>query len=276
MQDAHVIIDDFTASFTQLPSEVSRLSYFAVFDGHGGVRASKYAAQNLHLNLTRNFPKGEVSNMEKAIKKCLLMTFKQTDEGFLKQASSQKPAWKDGSTATCVLLVDRDLYVANLGDSRAILCRFSETSGKLTSMPLMKEHNPTQYDERMRIQKAGGTVRDGRVMGMLEVSRSIGDGQYKHCGVISVPDVRRCPLTSNDRYSVQNTSRTCVQMGSFSWLAMDYSKSFPRKKPSSLLQQYSRMRPSLQGWGKLHRMCGLKLPVTDWLMRLSAGALLTT
>ncbi|XP_059805846.1 integrin-linked kinase-associated serine/threonine phosphatase 2C isoform X8 [Hypanus sabinus] len=200
MQDAHVIINNFTTSFTQLPSEVSRLSYFAVFDGHGGIQASKYAAQNLHLNLTRSFPKGEVTNMEKAIKKCLLMTFKQTDEGFLKQASSQKPAWKDGSTATCVLLVNKDLYIANLGDSRAILCRFNETSRKLTPMPLMKEHNPTQYDERMRIQKAGGIVRDGRVMGMLEVSRSIGDGQYKHCGVTSVPDVRRCPLTFNDRF----------------------------------------------------------------------------
>ncbi|XP_072111810.1 integrin-linked kinase-associated serine/threonine phosphatase 2C isoform X5 [Mobula birostris] len=133
MQDAHVIIDNFTTSFTQLPSEV-------------------------------------------------------------------KPAWKDGSTATCVLLVDKDLYIANLGDSRAILCRFSETSRKLTAVPLVKEHNPTQYDERMRIQKAGGIVRDGRVMGVLEVSRSIGDGQYKHCGVISVPDVRRCPLTFNDRF----------------------------------------------------------------------------
>ncbi|XP_078419552.1 integrin-linked kinase-associated serine/threonine phosphatase 2C isoform X3 [Cetorhinus maximus] len=159
MQDAHVIIDDFTLSFTRLPSEISRLSYFAVFDGHGGTRASKYAAQNLHLNLARNFPKGEVNSIEKTIKKCLLMTFKQTDEGFLKQASSQKPAWKDGSTATCVLLVDKDLYVANLGDSRAVLCRMNEASKKLTALPLAKEHNPTQYDERMRIQKAGGTVR---------------------------------------------------------------------------------------------------------------------
>ncbi|XP_055502062.1 integrin-linked kinase-associated serine/threonine phosphatase 2C isoform X3 [Leucoraja erinacea] len=133
MQDAHIIIDNFTASFEQLPSEV-------------------------------------------------------------------KPAWKDGTTATCVLLVDKDIFVTNLGDSRAILCRFKETSGKLTSVPLVKEHNPTQYEERMRIQKAGGTVRDGRVMGVLGVSRSIGDGQYKRCGVISVPDVRRCPLTSNDRF----------------------------------------------------------------------------
>ncbi len=42
--------------------------------------------------------------------------------------------------------------------------------------------------------------RDGRVLGVLEVSRSIGDGQYKRCGVISTPDVRRCQLSRNDRW----------------------------------------------------------------------------
>lgn len=41
--------------------------------------------------------------------------------------------------------------------------------------------------------------RDGRVLGVLEVSRSIGDGQYKRCGVISTPDLRRCQLSPNDR-----------------------------------------------------------------------------
>ncbi|MEE6525015.1 hypothetical protein FKM82_024783, partial [Ascaphus truei] len=42
--------------------------------------------------------------------------------------------------------------------------------------------------------------RDGRVLGVLEVSRSLGDGQYKRCGVISTPDVKRCPLTPSDRF----------------------------------------------------------------------------
>ncbi|XP_073688821.1 integrin-linked kinase-associated serine/threonine phosphatase 2C-like isoform X1 [Garra rufa] len=204
MQDAHVLLPDLTASVNNLPSQVSRLAYFAVFDGHGGARASQFAAENLHHTLLSKFPRGDMDNLEKLVRKCLLDTFRQTDEDFLKKASSQKPAWKDGSTATCMLVVDDVLYVANLGDSRAVLCRLeqAEESGKrkCVTLALSKEHNPTIYEERMRIQRAGGTVRDGRVLGVLEVSRSIGNGQYKRCGVISTPDVRRCQLSRNDRF----------------------------------------------------------------------------
>ena len=42
--------------------------------------------------------------------------------------------------------------------------------------------------------------REGRVMGQLEVSRSIGDGPYKNHGVSCVPDVKRCQLCDNDRW----------------------------------------------------------------------------
>lgn len=202
MQDAHVLLPDL--NITCLPSQVSRLAYFAVFDGHGGARASQFAAENLHHTLLSKFPKGDVENLDKLVRKCLLDTFRQTDEDFLKKASSQKPAWKDGSTATCLLAVDDVLYVANLGDSRAVLCRMEQAkdSGKrkCVTLALSKEHNPTIYEERMRIQRAGGTVRDGRVLGVLEVSRSIGDGQYKRCGVISTPDLRRCQLSPNDKF----------------------------------------------------------------------------
>uniref|UniRef100_A0AAY4DF16 PPM-type phosphatase domain-containing protein n=1 Tax=Denticeps clupeoides TaxID=299321 RepID=A0AAY4DF16_9TELE len=120
MQDAHVLLPDMSNCLSSLPSQVSRLGYFAVFDGHGGARASQFAAENLHHTLASKFPKSNADNLDKLIKKCLLDTFRQTDDDFLKKASSQKPAWKDGSTATCMLVVDNVLYVANLGDSRAL------------------------------------------------------------------------------------------------------------------------------------------------------------
>uniref|UniRef100_UPI003AAE1838 integrin-linked kinase-associated serine/threonine phosphatase 2C-like n=1 Tax=Centroberyx gerrardi TaxID=166262 RepID=UPI003AAE1838 len=69
------------------------------------------------------------------------------------------------------------VYVANLGDSRAVLCRMEGGGGgeerQSVTLSLSKEHNPTIYEERMRIQRAGGIVREGRVLGVLEVSRSI-------------------------------------------------------------------------------------------------------
>ncbi|XP_046891541.1 integrin-linked kinase-associated serine/threonine phosphatase 2C [Hypomesus transpacificus] len=204
MQDAHVLLPDINSCLSSLPAQVSRVAYFAVFDGHGGARASRFAAEHLHHTLALKFPKGVTENLDKLVKKCLLDTFRQTDEDFLKKASSQKPAWKDGTTATCVLVVNEMVYVANLGDSRAVLCRMEQeekiNEKKCVTLPLSKEHNPTIYEERMRIQRAGGTVRDGRVLGVLEVSRSIGDGQYKRCGVISTPDLRRCQLNPNDRF----------------------------------------------------------------------------
>ncbi|XP_061733675.1 integrin-linked kinase-associated serine/threonine phosphatase 2C-like [Nerophis ophidion] len=204
MQDAHVLLPNMS---TCVSSQVSRVSYFAVFDGHGGSRASRFAAEHLHHTLAKKFPRGETDNLDKLVKKCLVDTFRQTDEDFLKKASSQKPAWKDGSTVTCMLVLDDVVYVANLGDSRAVLCRMEAEGGatgerRPTTLALSNEHNPTIYEERMRIQRAGGTVRDGRVLGVLEVSRSIGDGQYKRCGVISTPDLRRCQLTCNDRFII--------------------------------------------------------------------------
>ncbi|XP_022090343.1 integrin-linked kinase-associated serine/threonine phosphatase 2C-like isoform X1 [Acanthaster planci] len=200
MQDACTLLDDCTESFSTLPSTVSRIAYFAVFDGHSGARASQHAAQTLHQNLFGKFPKTDTGHNDKEIKRCLLDTFKLTDEAFLKQASAQKPVWKDGSTAVCVMAVNNVLYIANLGDSKAMLCRFNEQTQKLSLIPLSKEHNPTMYEERMRIQKAGGTVKDGRVQGILEVSRSIGDGRFKHCGVSCVPDIKKCQLADSDRY----------------------------------------------------------------------------
>lgn len=41
MQDAHLIVEDFTKEFTDLHPSIYRMSLYGVFDGHGGVKASR-------------------------------------------------------------------------------------------------------------------------------------------------------------------------------------------------------------------------------------------
>ena len=78
-----------------------------------------------------------------------------------------------GCTATVVLITSTDIICANAGDSRTVLCK----SG--TAVELSQDHKPDDPSERSRIYKAGGFVEDGRVNGMLALSRALGDFEYK-------------------------------------------------------------------------------------------------
>lgn len=49
-------------------------------------------------------------------------------------------------------------------------------------------------------------------MGVLEVSRSIGDGPYKNHGVTCLPDIKRCQLTSSDRYIKMTSNCFCMSL----------------------------------------------------------------
>ena len=130
---------------------------------------------------------------------------------FLARASAAHPHWQDGCTAASVLIYNRVLVCANLGDTKAILVRDKDdpidtndnrTIDAATAQTLLltQDHAPTVYEERQRIQKAGGSVTDGRVQGILEVSRSLGDGRFKAVGVSNVPHLVKLQLTAKDRF----------------------------------------------------------------------------
>ncbi|KAA0187375.1 Integrin-linked kinase-associated serine/threonine phosphatase [Fasciolopsis buskii] len=217
MQDAHTIIENMLIYFRVPPStEVERLSYFAVFDGHGGARAAEFAAKHLHLHMVSRFPRGGVKQIDKDIRRVLYDAYKKTDENFLRESIQQRPHWRDGSTAATALLVNNTLYLANLGDSKIVLARVAPLqneekvkihdrmmkgiSGVPGALCLTRDHNPVDYEERQRIQATGATVQNGRVNNVLEVSRSFGDYQFKKQGVTCIPDVRKCHLTENDKF----------------------------------------------------------------------------
>ena len=79
-----------------------------------------------------------------------------------------------GSTATAVLVLENEIYIANVGDSRAIIGR----DGK--AMNVSVDHMADLESEKMRIIIAGGVIEDGKINGNMILSRSIGDFEFKN------------------------------------------------------------------------------------------------
>ncbi|XP_050427996.1 probable protein phosphatase 2C 6 [Adelges cooleyi] len=86
----------------------------------------------------------------------------------------EEPGKDSGCTAVLALLVNNKLYVANAGDSRCVVSVNSRAED------MSEDHKPEDEPELKRILAAGGTVsNDGRVNGGLNLSRALGDHNYK-------------------------------------------------------------------------------------------------
>lgn len=101
-----------------------------------------------------------------------------------------------GACATTALVKGGQLYVAHLGDCRAVLSR----GGGAAAAALTADHTCASADERARVERSGGYVtRSGsgvwRVQGSLAVSRAFGDAGLKRW-VVAEPAVTRVPLNA--------------------------------------------------------------------------------
>ena len=91
--------------------------------------------------------------------------------------SQDEIALGTGCTACSALITPTKIYVANSGDSRAVLAR--KSGEKCVAVDMSEDHKPELEREKKRIEKAGGFVEDNRVKGVLNLSRSLGDLEYK-------------------------------------------------------------------------------------------------
>lgn len=89
------------------------MQFFAVFDGHGGHGCSEFLRDNLHNLIAQStfFP----HNLERAMQDGC-----ETAERMFMQQNLDIVRDKSGSCAIICLLCDQDVYIANVGDSRAI------------------------------------------------------------------------------------------------------------------------------------------------------------
>jgi len=145
-----------------------------------------------------------------------------------------------GCTACVALITKTEIIVANAGDSRCVLSKNG------TAMNMSEDHKPDLEEEKSRIEKAGGYVEDNRVNGVLSLSRSFGDLDYKQskklppeCQMItSYPDVKIEKITSESDFLIIACDGVWDCMRSQE--AVDYVKEslvkfgFKPEKPSKL------------------------------------------
>mmetsp|Transcript_17215 Transcript_17215/g.42910 ORF Transcript_17215/g.42910 Transcript_17215/m.42910 type:complete len:278 (-) Transcript_17215:280-1113(-) len=212
-EDAHCTIEDIrtTVEIKEIKKdsklgESTPASFFGIFDGHGGARAAVSASERVPQLLLKELE--EKGRDGKAVKLAFESSFSKFDEEYIAKAKSQSPPWRDGSTAACVLLLDDQVFVAGIGDARAVLCRRdkakpSEDKTGFFALPLSEDHNALKPKERERIEKSGGRIEaNGRINGVLEVSRAFGDFELKKYGVISRPDLRKFAAGPNDEFII--------------------------------------------------------------------------
>lgn len=119
-----------------------------------------------------------------------------------------------GSTCVFGIHFEKQIYVANIGDSRCVLARENPNGSTPITIALSNDHKPDSPGEMERILAAGGRVCP--IPGMdsgpnrvwlseidepgLAMSRSVGDEVSQTVGVISVPEIKVQALTDSDRF----------------------------------------------------------------------------
>lgn len=146
-----------------------RIVGFAVCDGHSGSLCVDALVEWLPRNLQK-----AVSSMaaltEDLLRQAVTEAILSTDEEFLSKAREREVL--DGSTMILSLIYPDEgrsgngensrgrthhrLLIANVGDSRAVLCRAQ--GGRLSAVRLSDDHKPGRADERRRIEANGGVV----------------------------------------------------------------------------------------------------------------------
>lgn len=187
-----------------------KLHVFGVFDGHGGKEVAQFVKAHFtdELANTNSYKSGDlkkalpetflrmdemmVENAGKLELKKYAQISKEEDEVINQKEKNNKQmeifrqiigqgkededvAMMTGCTANVCAIDDQNkkIYFANAGDSRSVLCKNG------VAYPMSIDHKPDLDTEKNRIYKADGWVSEGRVKGNLNLSRSLGDLEYK-------------------------------------------------------------------------------------------------
>jgi protein phosphatase 2C family protein 2/3 len=129
MEDAHTTVLDLLPSADKSKPNPDKLSFFGVFDGHGGDKVALFTGENIH-NIIMNQDTFKSGKYAQSLKDGFLAT----DNAILNDPKYEEEV--SGCTACVGLIAGKKLYVANAGDSRGVL------GIKGRAKPLSQDHKP--------------------------------------------------------------------------------------------------------------------------------------
>ncbi|KAF6141251.1 hypothetical protein GIB67_024335 [Kingdonia uniflora] len=206
--------------------------FCGVFDGHGpwGHFVAKHVRESMPPCLLRNwqeslavisldpdfnFGSDKKLNRLDVWKRSYLRTCAAIDQELEQHRGID--AYHSGTTAITIVRQGDLLFIANVGDSRAVLGTTSD-DGSLVAVPLTVDFKPNLPQEAERIIQCNGRVfclndepgvhrvwLPQQETPGLAMSRAFGDYCVKDFGLISVPEVTQRSITSKDQFVVLAT-----------------------------------------------------------------------
>jgi serine/threonine protein phosphatase PrpC len=128
-----------------------------------------------------------------------------------------------GTTCVAIMFDGKNIHIANVGDSRAIIGIYDSDEKKLKADPLTDDHKPQRPDERARLEQSSALLlterevrgfgddskiyicreRGGDIVYGVLFTRSLGDADaHIHLGVSAQPEMGLRTLQDSDRYFV--------------------------------------------------------------------------
>ena len=178
--------------------------YFSIFDGHGGAQVSSFLRDNFHLFLLEELKSISFTNNTETNNKKIISSINNAFEKIDSSIIDNKNFKNDnGSTGTIILLYrdpnnlfKRYIICANIGDSKGYIINKNKVK-KITT-----DHICSDSNEVSRIKNRGGFVFNGRVFGVLMLTRSFGDKEFKQYGLLATPSIYCNLIEDNDLYAV--------------------------------------------------------------------------
>ncbi|XP_030461312.1 probable protein phosphatase 2C 60 isoform X1 [Syzygium oleosum] len=161
-------------------------TFVGVYDGHGGPETSRYVVDNLFQHLKMSTSEHQSLSVD-VIRKA----YQATEEGFLSIVTKLWPTKPQiaavGSCCLTGIISGGTLYIANLGDSRAVLGRAVKATGEVLAIQLSTEHNASIESIRQELHSMHPDDPQivvlkhnvWRVKGLIQISRSFGDVYLK-------------------------------------------------------------------------------------------------